>query len=54
MNRFFSLLITGIILALSPDPLVLAEENSTINDKSITGVIVRVDVKNRSVYVREN
>lgn len=54
MNRFFSLLLTGMFLTFYPGSMVIAEENSIINDKSITGVIIRVDAKNRSVYIRAN
>lgn len=54
VNRFFSLLMTVMFFAFSLCSMALAEENSTVNDKTITGVVIKVDVKNRSIYIREN
>jgi hypothetical protein len=30
------------------------EVTDTLNDKTITGIIIKVDIKNRSIYIKEN
>ena len=54
MNRFFSLLVAIMFLAFSLPVKGSTEINDTLNDKTITGVLIKVDVRSRSIYIREN
>jgi hypothetical protein len=54
VSRFFYILSIIIIIAVFHGSPAISSGNEEISDKKITGILVRVDVKNQTVYVKEN
>ena len=54
MSRFFNLLAAIMFVAIFSGSPVFSSEIAETSDKTITGLLVRVDVKTRCIYIKEN
>ncbi len=54
MSRFLNSVIVILYIAIFSGSPVFSSEIENDNNKTITGILVRVEVKKKSIYIKEN
>lgn len=54
MGRFLVSVITVLFIAIFSGSPAFSSETGKDDNKTITGIVVRVDVKKKSIYIKEN
>lgn len=54
MRRFVNMFYAVLFVAIFSGSPVFSSENEENTDKMITGILVKVDVKNLSIFIKEN